>query len=385
MKHKQLFGGLFENKTVLITGHTGFKGAWLSLWLNELGANVVGYSLEPPTQPNLFEQCALGSKVRSILGDVRDRDQLQKVIGEIHPEIIFHLAAQPLVRHSYANPLETIITNVLGTVHVLEAIRLNGTSVRVCQIITSDKCYENEENGRAYSETDKLGGHDPYSASKACAEVLTAAYRNSFFQPSANQKLKISISSVRAGNVIGGGDWGKDRLIPDCIRALSQNEPISIRNPESTRPWQFILDVLLGYLRLAEQQWNDPYLYAGAWNFGSSDIQNLTVGDIAQKIIQEWGRGSWQVQKKSGNSGQSEPHEAQFLKLDSSKAQKLLGWHHVYALNESIHETVRWYRDTAALEPDLTHAYTIKQIEQYVNSAQKQNYPWTQQKKILYQ
>jgi CDP-glucose 4,6-dehydratase len=383
MDSKYLFGGSFEGKTVLVTGHTGFKGAWLSLWLRELSAQVIGYSLNPPTQPNLFEQSGLASKIKSIHGDVRDGSKLREVIGEFKPEIVFHLAAQPLVRQSYVDPIQTIDTNVLGTAQLLEVIRATGSSVRVCQVITSDKCYENEEDNQPRIESDKLGGRDPYSASKACAEILVNAYRSSFFSSSNGHSQKISISSVRAGNVIGGGDWGKDRLIPDCVRALSDQKSILIRNPKSTRPWQFILDVLAGYLRLAEQQLTGSDLYAQAWNFGPEVSQVSTVEDLTKKIISAWGSGQWIFKKSSTDTNESFFPEAQLLRLDPEKARKWLGWKPMRSLDESINETIRWYRDLQGATPEKVYSYTVSQINQYTDTAKKERQPWALQEKIL--
>ena len=383
MDFRHLFNGSFNEKTVLITGHTGFKGAWLSLWLKELGAKVIGYSLEPPSDPSLFEQCKLGDKMHSIKGDVRDLNCLQEIISEIQPEIVFHLAAQPLVRRSYSTPVETVATNVLGTVNVLEAIRKSGPSVRVCQVITSDKCYENDESHHAYSEGDRLGGFDPYSASKACAELMISAYRNSFFQKESISKHGVSLSSVRGGNVIGGGDWGEDRIVPDCIRALTQGKPVLVRNPNSVRPWQFVLDVLAGYLRLAEHQLSGSELYADAWNFGPDESNSLTVANLTEKVIHYWGQGTWQKQDSSKSSSQDLRHEARFLRLDPSKANRILEWCPIYNAEESIRETIHWYRDTQINRNADPYTYSANQLKSYVEMAKERKHPWVIHEKVL--
>ena len=379
-----LFGGAFQKKVVLITGHTGFKGAWLSIWLKELGARVVGYSLEPPSNPNLFEQTGLSKKIESIAGDVRDLAHLKKVIGTAQPEIVFHLAAQPLVRMSYTNPVETVSTNILGTVHVLEAIRQSGPSVRACQIITSDKCYSNDESNHAYTETDRMGGYDPYSASKGCAELMVSAYRNSFFPPETISQHGLSVSSVRAGNVIGGGDWGQDRVVHDCIRALTEDRTISLRNPQATRPWQYVLDVLAGYLRLAEEQMTGSSLYADAWNLGPDETQNLTVQDLTEKIIKNWGRGSWAHKKNSDASNSNTPHEATFLRLNASKANKLLEWRPVLTIDENIAQTVAWYRNTLNhKKSDEFYRSALNQIKTYIQMSKERKHPWALEEQAI--
>ena len=383
MNQNQLFSGSFSGKTVLVTGHTGFKGAWLSVWLKELGANVIGYALEPPTEPSLFEQCNLSKKIRSIIGDIKDLKHLQSVINETQPEIIFHLAAQPLVRESYSNPVETVSTNVLGTVHVLEAIRQKDSSVRVCQIVTSDKCYENDESNRAYGENDRMGGHDPYSASKGCAELMIAAYRKSFFSADSISKHGISLSSVRGGNVIGGGDWRSDRIIPDCIRALAQNKPILVRNPHAIRPWQYVLDCLSGYLRLAEYQMSGSDVYASAWNFGPKPTETLTVAALTEKVIKYWGCGAWIQQNNQGEQPQNFLHEASFLSLDCSKANKILAWQPVYHLDESLEETVHWYWDIQNHKNDSAYDYTVSQIQKYTQTAKERKHSWAIHEKAL--
>ena len=285
----------YRGKTVLVTGHTGFKGGWLATWLKALGARVVGFALPPPlNEPSFFEVANVQEGMISLFGDVRNLEGLIAAFHAHRPEIVFHLAAQPLVRRSYLEPSETFATNVMGTVHFLEAVRQT-KSVRVGVVVTSDKCYENRESGHAFSENDPMGGYDPYSASKGAAELVTAAYRNSFFHPERIAEHGLSLASVRAGNVIGGGDWSEDRLIPDCVRCLVSGKRIPVRNPLSARPWQHVLDPLAGYLWLAVCMWKQPELFAGAWNFGPKAQDNTaTVSDIVNLVIQEWGYGEWE-------------------------------------------------------------------------------------------
>ena len=363
---KKLFDGVFSGKTVLVTGHTGFKGSWLSTWLLELGAKVVGLALAPETKPNLYDQLGLDRLMNSRLGDMRDAAFVEKVFQETRPEIVFHLAAQPLVRRSYQQPVETFAVNVLGTAHLLEAARKT-PSVRVCEVITTDKCYENREKDYAYREDDKLGGHDPYSASKAAAEIVVSSYRSSFFSKSG----AASVSSTRAGNVIGGGDWSEDRLIPDCARALIAHQLITIRNPHSVRPWQFVLDPLSGYLRLASLQWQEPARYAEAWNFGPRLGLARCVGDVVDLVLKAWGSG-----KRVDAVDPSAPHEAGLLQLDSSKAEARLKWQPAYDLEEGIKRTMEWYR--ASQEPNFNAlSFTRRQIQDYENAASELFYPVT--------
>lgn len=353
------FGAAFKGRTVLITGHTGFKGSWLSLWLHDLGAQVVGYSLAPDTNPSLFRQLGLSRLVDSRLGDIRDVVRLRKVFRETRPEIVFHLAAQPLVLASYEEPAETFAVNVQGTVNVLEAIR--GTpSVRGCVVITTDKCYENLEKDRAFREGDRLGGRDPYAASKACAEMVASSYRDSFFSMTAAKRHPCSISSARAGNVIGGGDWAKDRLIPDCIRALKIGKPPIVRNPGSTRPWQHVLEPLRGYLRLAELQLAKPEKYADAWNFGPQDADARTAGQVADLVVRAWGSGRWTAPVSNGR----QPHEARFLRLDSSKARAYLGWRPVCNVEEAVAKTVAWYSASTKRGFDAVK-FSLNQLREY--------------------
>lgn len=359
----------WPGKRVLVTGHTGFKGGWLSMWLQQLGANVVGYALSPNTRPSLFDMADMSCGMESIFGDVRDLPNLLSVMRRYQPDVIFHLAAQPLVRYSYDAPVETYATNVMGTVNLLEAIRKTG-SVRVCQVITSDKCYENREWEYAYREIDRLGGRDPYSNSKACTELVVSSYRDSFFA----EKNRPSLATVRAGNVIGGGDWAQDRVIPDSIRALSARQPIILRNPDAIRPWQHVLEPLSGYLWLAEKQWEDPQRYAGAWNFGPEGNKGTPVRELVEQVIATWGNGSWQPL----GDGASAPHEAGILKLDIAKASAQLGWHPVYTVPQSVAETVAWYKQTAEFaRPDQVRALCLQQISQYTEAAAQSGAPWT--------
>ena len=363
LKTQNLFGGVYAKKRVLVTGHTGFKGSWLSIWLKELGAEVIGYSLEPPSVPNNFEACHLGSKITHIHGDVRDLDHLQKEFSKHQPEFVFHLAAQPLVRHSYAEPHATYETNVMGTVNVLEAVR-ETESVRVLVNVTSDKCYKNKEWVWGYRENDPMGGHDPYSSSKGCAELIASAYLRSFFSAEDyKNKHTVALGSVRAGNVIGGGDWGEDRLIPDCIRALRQGKEIVIRNPKAIRPWQHVLEPLSGYLLLGTKLWDEGAKYNGAWNFGPMDEEVWTVEDVVKETILYWGEGSYRVESYG------DPHEAHWLKLDCSKARINLKWETRYSFKQALEKTIEWYRRfyqghsaTEMME------FTKKQIHEYVKA-----------------
>lgn len=326
----------WRGKHVLVTGHTGFKGGWLSLWLQKLGAIVAGYAL-PASQPeSLFELAAVGDQMRSVLADIRDRECLQKVFREFRPDVVFHLAAQPLVRASYDEPAETFEINVMGTVNLLEAVR-NSDACRVVIIVTSDKCYENREWIWGYRECDPVGGRDPYSSSKGCAELVTAAYRKSFFDGS--RAALVAAASVRAGNVIGGGDFAKDRIVPDWMAALQNGSVLSIRNPDAVRPWQHVLEPLSGYLLLAEKMWVDPAVYSQAWNFGPPQEDARTVRWLVEKLNECWGeKRAWKI------DGKSSQHEAQLLLLDSTKARVMLGWKPRWILEQTLEATVNWYR-----------------------------------------
>jgi CDP-glucose 4,6-dehydratase len=364
----------YRGKSVFITGHTGFKGGWLATWLKMLGARVIGFSLPPEEgKPNLFEAAHVSRDMISLTGDIRDYVSLAAALDNHRPEILFHLAAQPLVRRSYRQPVETYSTNVMGTVHVLEAVRQT-PSVRIVEIITSDKCYDNRECIHAYREDDSIGGYEPYSASKAAAELVVASYRNSFFRPERYKEHGVSVASVRAGNVIGGGDWSEDRLIPDCVKSLVAGRRIPVRNPEAIRPWQHVLEPLCGYLWLAVCMSEDPTRHAGAWNFGPSAAGNIRVRDAVSKVLQEWGSGEWDdVSELNIN----QPHEATFLKLDCTKAASLLEWTPVWSISQTIPQTVKWYRGYY-FDPDFDgYAFSIKQIEAYVQMARKVGAPWT--------
>lgn len=327
---------VYRGRRVVLTGHTGFKGSWLALWLAELGAEVHGYALTPPTSPSLFDEARVAASLAShTVADVRDMGRLAKALKQAQPELVFHLAAQPIVRRSYREPRETWEVNVLGTVNLLEAVRAVG-GVRVCQVITSDKCYENPGQVCAFRETDAMGGHDPYSSSKGAAEIAVAAWRRSFFPTG------VSLASVRAGNVIGGGDWAEDRLIPDCVRALSRGEPVPVRNPNAVRPWQHVLDPLAGYLTLAAAQWRDPTTFSDAFNFGPLPAGNLTVGRVVDLVVETWGAGRWE--RTAPPETRAALHEAVFLKLDITKATTLLDWAPAVPAEKAIQETVDWYR-----------------------------------------
>lgn len=326
----------WQGKRVLLTGHTGFKGSWLSIWLQLLGAELVGYSLQPPTQPNMFELTGLVDGMTSILGDVCNLEHLQQTIRNFQPEIVIHMAAQPLVRESYENPVATYATNVMGTVNLLEAVRQVDT-VRAVVNVTTDKCYENREWVWGYRENEAMGGYDPYSSSKGCAELVTTAYRNSFFNPDNYSNHRVAVASARAGNVIGGGDWAKDRLVPDILTSLLQDKPVLIRNPYATRPWQHVLDPLHGYLTLAERLYTEGPAFAEGWNFGPSDSDAKPVSWIVSEIISAWGgNGSWEKDEHP------QPHEAHYLKLDCSKARALLKWQPKLDLKTALNWTVEW-------------------------------------------
>ena len=323
-------------KRVFLTGHTGFKGSWMSLWLQSLGADVTGFALAPPSQPSLFEEAKVASGMRSIVGDVRDLNALQQAIHSAKPEIVIHMAAQPLVRDSYVNPVETYATNVMGTVHLLEAVRLS-KGIKAVVNITTDKCYENREWVWGYRENEPLGGHDPYSNSKGCAELVSSAYRSSFFSADTYSQHGCALATARAGNVIGGGDWAKDRLIPDIIRGFEQGQIVSIRHPEAVRPWQHVLEPLRGYATLAQLLCEQGPRFAEGWNFGPNDEDAKTVGWIAQRMVEMWGPDAQWT-----STGGDHLHEAHMLKLDISKARSRLGWHPKLALEQALQLTVDW-------------------------------------------
>jgi CDP-glucose 4,6-dehydratase len=349
----------WRDKRVLVTGHTGFKGSWLSLWLQKLGANVVGYALSPPTQPSLFQIARVDEGMRSVIGDIRDLDHLEAVMAEHRPEIVFHMAAQPLVRRSYHDPVETYSTNIMGTVHVLEAVR-HSDSVRAVVCITSDKCYENKEWYWGYRENDPMGGYDPYSSSKGCAELVISAYRNSFFSPQEYRHHQVAIASTRAGNVIGGGDWARDRLIPDLLSALMEKRPVDVRSPHAVRPWLHVLESLNGYLCLAGQLQTRGPEFAQAWNFGPAIEDAKSVQWIVENLIHLWDcNASWELNIAR------HPHESRYLKLDCSKAWALLGWKPKLDLLTALAWIVEWYR---GYEQHLDlRALTEEQITRYEN------------------
>ena len=333
-----LFNNFYKGKRVLITGHTGFKGSWLSIWLLTLGATVIGYALDPYTNEDNFVASKLKNKVIDIRGDIRDYKKLSEIIYIYKPEIIFHLAAQALVKKSYENPKETYETNVMGTLNILECIK-NSASVKVAVMVTTDKCYKNIEQIWGYRENDPMGGYDPYSSSKGCAEILIDSYRNSFINPKDYKIHGKSIASVRAGNVIGGGDWSSDRIIPDCIRALKENKDIKIRNPMAVRPWQHVLEPLSGYLMLAAKMYEDGVEYCSGWNFGPNADSIVSVKHIVDMIINGWGYGKC-VDISSLNS----PHEANLLSLDCTKAKTHLKWFPRLDVKEALKLTVDWYK-----------------------------------------
>lgn len=328
----------WNGKRVLLTGHTGFKGSWLSLWLQKLDVDLVGFSKYIPTKPSLFEVANVENGMTSVIGDVCDFNHLKNVIEKYYPDIVIHMAAQSLVHQSYKNPIETYATNVMGTVNLLEAIRKIG-KVRVVINVTSDKCYENKSLTRGYHEEDPMGGYDPYSSSKGCAELVTSSFRNSFFNPKEYSKHGIALASVRAGNVIGGGDWAADRLIPDIIRAISKKEIVKIRSPQAIRPWQYVLEPLNGYLHLAEKLWDQGPEYTEGWNFGPTDDDIKTVSWIVERFTHLWGDNlRWEIEE-----GQF-PHEASYLKLDFTKAKTRLGWNPKTNLDLALKLTIEWYK-----------------------------------------
>jgi len=328
----------WRGKRVLLTGHTGFKGAWLAIWLHELGARVTGFSLPPIGDPNLFSMAGIAKLVDHHEGDLREFAQVKDVVAGARPEIVVHMAAQSLVLESYADPVGTFATNVMGTVHLLEAIRQAG-GVRAVLVITTDKCYQNREWLWGYRETDRLGGHDPYSTSKACAELVVAGYRQSFFDLQTYSRHGVALASARAGNVIGGGDWSKDRLVPDVMRALAAGRRPLIRYPQAVRPWQHVLDPLRGYLMLIERMWTAAQDFAEAWNFGPPEASACSVGSIVQQLCALWGDGAgWECDESD------RLHEAHYLKLDSSKARARIGWQPRWPLETALRKTVEAYR-----------------------------------------
>jgi len=362
----RMFDGMYQDRKVLVTGHTGFKGSWLTAWLHLLGSRVAGLSLPPPTTPNHYDLIVPAQP--SIFGDVRDMAVVARALREIEPEIIFHLAAQPSVLESYAYPVDTLATNVLGTAHLLEACR-HTPSIRVVVVITTDKCYENKEWPWGYRENDALGGHDPYSTSKACVELVAACYRKSFYTPrQSSDNTPVLVATARAGNVIGGGDWTADRLIPDAMRASAAAKPVLLRNPSSSRPWQHVLEPLSGYLLLGERLLAGDAASADAWNFGPTIESNLSVGEVAARLQALWPA----IQIAVAPAG-AKPHEAGLLMLDSAKACRHLQWRPVWNLDETLAQTVAWYRAYY----ERGEVLTVSQIENYVSAAQRLGIPWT--------
>jgi len=390
------FHGAYGKRRVLLTGHTGFKGSWLAIWLKELGAEVIGYALDPPSHPSIFATTGLADMIIHEYGDVRDLDHLLEIFTRYKPEMVFHLAAQALVHASYDDPKKTFDTNIGGTVNVLEAVRKTD-SVRILVNITSDKCYENLEWVWGYRENDPMGGHDPYSASKGGAELVFAAYLRSFFSQDKSPdavKIKsktasparteenltkgdkmIGAASCRAGNAIGGGDWGKNRLLPDCVRALTTKEAIGIRNPHAIRPWQHVLELLSGYLWLGACLWEDPEKYCGGWNFGPPHAAHVTVGEVVNHFVQSWGSGAWQDLSEPGAV-----HEAATLRLCCDKAATYLGWRNVLSLEQAIAMTVDWYKMFYKGElQESVYGFCGEQISAYVKMAEKQKIVWAGQ------
>lgn len=351
-------GQFWANKRVFITGHTGFKGSWLCLWLHKLGAKVAGYALNPPSNPSLYDLCKINELIElERIADIREGGLLKQAMQEFQPEIVIHMAAQPLVRESYKYPVETYSINVMGTVHLFEAVRTCG-SVKAVVNVTTDKCYENKEWVWSYRENEPMGGYDPYSNSKACSELVTSSYRDSFFHPEQYKSHGVAVASARAGNVIGGGDWASDRLIPDCIRSLIKNEVITIRNPNAIRPWQHVLEPISGYLLLAQKLYEEGPKYVGGWNFGPYENDAKTVEWIVARFCEEWGSAaSFQVDEAV------HPHEANYLKLDCSKAMMVLGWKPRWTVDSAISNIITWTSDYTNGN-DLRSA-CFKQIDEY--------------------
>jgi CDP-glucose 4,6-dehydratase len=353
------FKSSFKNKKVFLTGHTGFKGAWMSVWLSEMDAVVKGYALTAE-QPSLYRMINTQLKNhQSVISDIRNKTRLEKEIFSFQPDFIFHMAAQPLVRESYTIPLETFEVNVMGTAHVLEAVKKLSKKC-VVVIITTDKVYKNPENGKPFKEDDPLGGHDPYSSSKAAAEIITESYRLSFFHPDHYKEHKKSISTARAGNVIGGGDYAKDRIVPDIVKALQSGQPVTVRNPLAVRPWQHVLEPLSGYLTLAAAMSKEPQKFAGSYNFGPKLKDALPVETLLQQAIKNWGSGTYKTAKIK-----KAPHEAGLLKLDISKAAKELKWFPVWNAKEAIEKSVGWYKDSA-MKNKLSFEFCLNDIKEYI-------------------
>ena len=382
--HATVDPSFWRGKRVLLTGHTGFKGSWMSLWLMEMGAELTGFSLTPPTVPSLFEDARIAEGMHSIIGDVRDLEAVQKAFLEAKPEIVIHMAAQPLVRESYLFPVETYATNVMGTVHVLEAVRQT-PGVRAVVVVTTDKCYENREWCWGYREDEPMGGFDPYSNSKGCAELVTSAYRRSYFNPAQSVSGKTNVTSAqttsasaqaavasaqtaiataRAGNVIGGGDWAGDRLIPDMMRAIMAGEPVNIRSPYATRPWQHVLDPVGAYLLLAQKLYTDGPVYTESWNIGPRSDDARDVEFIVRAVCREWGEGaSFRIDSNP------QPHEAGYLKLDISKIENRLGWQPVWPLSVALTKTISWYKSCA--QGQDARALCLSQLSEYISDSRE--------------
>ncbi|SHN91936.1 CDP-glucose 4,6-dehydratase [bacterium endosymbiont of Bathymodiolus sp. 5 South] len=350
----------WRGRRIFLTGHTGFKGSWLSLWLTSLGAEVKGYALNPPTSPSLFNEAKIESIIVSEIGDIRNQDKLHKSMITFNPDILIHMAAQPLVRYSYDNPVETYEVNVIGTVKVLEVAR-SCSNLKAIVNITTDKCYENDSRKEGYIETDSMGGYDPYSSSKGCAELVTSSYKRSFLQ-----EQGIGIASVRAGNVIGGGDWAHDRLIPDILRSFEKNESVIIRNPKATRPWQHVLEPLSGYLILLEKLYKNQGKYAEGWNFGPNEQDVQPVDWILNKMTLKWPGSNWELDKNAN------PHEADFLKLNIAKAELKLGWKPVWELNYTLEKIVDWHK--AWLNKENIQAVCLAEIKEYTKDMNNENH-----------
>ena len=355
-----IFNNFYNGKRVLVTGHTGFKGSWLSIWLHELGAEVIGIGLDPFTERDNYVLSGIGNKIKAdIRADIRDGERMKEIFSEYQPEIVFHLAAQPLVRLSYDKPVETYETNVMGTINIMEAIR-STDSVKVAVMITTDKCYENKEQIWGYRENEPMGGYDPYSSSKGAAEIAISSWRRSFFNPADyGKKHHVSIASVRAGNVIGGGDWALDRIIPDCIKALEAGKDIDIRSPKAIRPWQHVLEPLSGYMLLAQKMWDEPTKYCEGWNFGPLPESISTVWEVANKVVENYGSG-----KLNDVSDPNALHEAKLLMLDISKAKFLLGWEPRMNISQCVELTVDWYK---RYRSEDVYVLCLKQINKYLS------------------
>lgn len=364
-----MFENIYKGKRVLITGHTGFKGSWLCAWLLDLGATVVGYSVDVPTEPSHFEALALADRIEHIQGDVRNKSSLQEVLNKFNPDIVFHLAAQSLVRKSYENPVLTFETNTFGTLNLLDCLR-EQPSVIATILITSDKCYENVEWLWGYRENDRLGGKDPYSASKACAELIAKAYMESFFKEEGP-----NIATTRAGNVIGGGDWALDRIVPDCVRAWSKKETVEVRNPNATRPWQHVLEPLSGYLALGQKLFQgNPELKNQSFNFGPPTKVTQSVGDLITEMAQHWPGAKWSFEQEIN----SNKPESTLLKLNCDKALQMLNWNSVLDFSETIRMTGKWYQDFYGQNSSTISKTTSRQIEEYTELATQSNLAWTQ-------